>query len=674
MSANGTVELTETEALQRQLKMRELQVGQLSDTVELFQERLAELELALEDTGWLRFATGQDYEFSRAGLKKMMRLARFSYLKNPLIRNAVEVQKHYVWGQGVHIASQIDPVDELIQAFMNDKNNARELFSHVARMGREVQLTVEGNLFFVLFANVSTGFVRVKSVKVDQITQIICNPENEHEPWFYQRTWTPAQAADWSDLPANNEAREKNVLYPDYRLISEGDYSSVPSPRPTKFQGMDIAWDQPMYHVKVGGLPDMRFGVPEIYAALDWARAVKEDLEDYATVKRALARFAWNLVVKGGKAAVTSAKTKLSTTMAVDDQDFKELNPPAVTGSTFIGAKEAAELQPMRTAGSQPSPDEGRRLWLMAAAGSGIPEVMLAEDADVGNYATSKSLDRPTELKMRDRQTLWADVIRDLIDYCIDSTVKAPSGKLPGKVVEDPYTGEEKVLLADDPETGEEMSREIEVTFPAILQKDVLPHVQAIVQAATLNGQASAGTIDDRTVAKLLLGALGEDEINDMLDELFPENYTTDLGKDNQLQPVMLPSGLPPQPGSLGPQPVAPAPTQESIALALREFRESIEAVLGRVELLDGEEDELDEKSVAGHPHPHRGHPGSHRGAGHAALVAHLRTHHPGVATTGKSHRQLRTAHGSSHAHNAHVGHTHATSTGTAPLSAPVRS
>jgi hypothetical protein len=63
----------------------------------------------------------------------------------------------------------------------------------------------------------------------------------------------------------------------------------------------------------------------------------------------------------------------------------------------------------------------------------------------------------------------------------------------------------------------------ISVDFPAILEHDMLPRVQAIVQAATLNGQQTAGTMSDRTLIQLLLKALNVDNADALLDEILPE-------------------------------------------------------------------------------------------------------------------------------------------------------
>ena len=127
-----------------------------------------------------------------------------------------------------------------------------------------------------------------------------------------------------------------------------------------------------------------KFGIPDVYAALDWARAYKEFLENWATISKALARFIWNLQVKGGSRSVTAGKTKLNTTLTTNTTTG-ETNPPSTTGAMFIGSGE--DISPIRTAGAQTSPEQGRRLLLMVAAGVGLPETFFG-DVATGNLAT----------------------------------------------------------------------------------------------------------------------------------------------------------------------------------------------------------------------------------------------------------------------------------------------
>jgi len=357
-----------------------------------FTERLAELELALEDKAWMRLSGEGHTEFSRQALKIICWLSRSFYLKNPLITRGVDVQKHYVFGQGVTITAEDADVDEVVQDFLADAKNKAELTSHQSMLGKEVELAVDGNLFFVFFRKRGNGRTRIRTIPVDEIEDIITNPEDAKDPWFYKRVWTSRKVAlDSGEI----DQETKTVYYPDWRYVPKEQEGSKPS----KIGDHEVDWSTPVYHIRVGGMPSMRFGVPETYPALDWAKAYKNFLEDWSTIVRAHARFAWNVTAKGGKTGIAAAKAKLESTIVSDDA--AEANPPPTPGAAFI-AGEGANISPIRTAGATTSAEDGRRLLLMVTATFGFPETFFG-DASVGTLATAKSLDRPTELKISSR-------------------------------------------------------------------------------------------------------------------------------------------------------------------------------------------------------------------------------------------------------------------------------
>lgn len=472
------VALTESDVLRRASIIQE--AAELNN--EVLRERLAELELALEDQGWLRVAADGAHEFSPDGLRKIRALSRINYIKNPLINRAVTLQASYVFGQGINIGSKDKATNDFIQAFMDDPMNKAELTSHQSRILKEIDLEVLGNIYFVFFADASSD-VKVRTIPVDEIDDIICSPEDSKEPWYYKRSWSRrtfnVTNGEWLSEPQTD-------YYPDWRY--------EPAARLMAIAGRPIHWESPVYHVKVGGMSGWKYGVPETYAALDWAKAYKEFLEDWSSIVRAYARFAWSLTVTGGRSGVAAAKTRLGTTLGIGNGG--ETNPAPVAGATFITTP-GQTMEPIRTSGATTSAEDGRRLLLMVAAATGWPESFFG-DVSVGTLATAKSLDRPSELKMLDRQTLWVGIHQDILEYA-----RRKKGLVGGT---------DRAMKVEGGETPN-----IDVGFPPLLEHDVAESVKAIVMAATLDGKADAGILPMEHVAKLLLDALGEDDIDEIL-------------------------------------------------------------------------------------------------------------------------------------------------------------
>jgi lipocalin len=480
--------------------------AQALDTIDLLQERLAELEFALEDEGWVRMTLEGEVEFSRDGLRKIIAIARLMFLKNPLIGRAVRVKTQYVWGQGVEVQVADEAINELIQEWMDDEHHQKVWFGAQARTAKWHTLHHDGNLFFVLFPNSITGNVKVRTIDVDEITEIVCNPEDRTDVWFYRRVWT----ATSFDIDRGTEVSESHeAWYPD-RLHRPA------FQRPT-IGGKPVRWESPIFHVKVGGLDQQRFGLPTFYAAIDWAKAYKSFLEDWATIVRSLSRFAWKMTAKKGK--VNSSADRLATTVR-PATGGQETNPAPVAGSAFVHA-EGTDLTPINKSGATVDADDAKALRLMVASGTDLPDTLLSGDPDQGTLATAKTLDRPTELTALSEQELAAYIDRTLINYQIDQWIIAPNGPIAGTVTRQPGTGRVKVELPD------ETDRTVTVSFPPILEVDPKAMLEAITMAA------GTELVPDEVVLRLMLVALGVNDVDEIIDQL-PEILAAQAERRNE--------------------------------------------------------------------------------------------------------------------------------------------
>jgi hypothetical protein len=479
-------------------------------------ERLAALEMALESQGWRVLSGMADNEFSREGLRDITQFARIMAIKNPLIKRGVQVQRLYVFGQDFNVTAEDGDIDDLLTDFWDDSGNQAELTSHQALGQKETELQTDGNLFFVFFPNTVTGRVRVRSIPFEEVADRVSNPDDAREPWYYLRVWTQT----WIDADGVTQTRQARAYYPDWRYN--------PTAKPQSLGGVTILWDAPVFHVRVGGYSNWKFGLSEVYDAIDWARAYKEFLEDWSSIVRAYRKFAFQLTTPGTKGALDAAKAKLGGVLgAAAAADM----PPGV-GSTFIGGPNA-KIEPVRTSGATVGAEDARRLLLMVAASFGLPETYFG-DASVGTLATAQSLDRPTELKMLDRQTLWADVLRAIHDYVLLWAVKAPRGPLRGlgRVA----TAVEDGLIREAVAWNNGVDSHVAVTFPPIVSDDLTVKVGAIIDAATLRGQALAGTVELPQLAAMLFAALGVKDSDELLAQMFPD------GRVPEAEPAALPA------------------------------------------------------------------------------------------------------------------------------------
>jgi len=455
-------------------------------------ESIAQLELSLEDVGWRRILGRSEYEFTRWGIQQIILICRLFRIKNPLIQRGILVSSYYVFGRGFQVVSKDETANEELKFFFNDPRNSAAIGLQ-AMIEHESTLYTDGNIFWALFASVEDGRCVVRTIDAIEMQEIITDPDDCSVPWFYRRQWNQ-KAFD----PATGVTRTE---------MMEGWYCAI-NHDPVgvrEINGKPLMLDnagQPVriHHRKDGGLPKWLFGCPRAYAAIDWARAYKGRLEDYATIVKQLSRFAWDVETKGGAPAIAALKNTLATTLGNDGTSY-ETNPSPNVGSSFISGP-GNKLRAVDAAGKTPPPEEGRRLAHMVYMVFGLPETFFA-DVSVGTLATATSLDRPTELKFLTHQGMWKEDLEVIAKFVLASSASAPRGRL-----------REAAKKAE--------TIDVNVVFPPILEGDIPAEIGAIVNAMTLGTQAVIG-VDEREGVRLLLEKLGVADPETVLAAMYPD-------------------------------------------------------------------------------------------------------------------------------------------------------
>lgn len=453
----------------------------------LLEESMVDLELALEDAGWQRLGVNAAHEFSRAGLRRSAQVARIMVTANPLIRRGVNLRIAYVWGGGVTIVARAagddggQDVNAVVQAFLDDDGNRAALTSNQAHEESERALGTDGNRFIACFTNPRTGRVQARTIPADEVEDVITNPEDRDDPWFYLRQWTAQVVEPGSAGGTRTRKETRRALYPALR--------HRPAIRPRSIDGIPVQWDAPVKHVSVNRLDGWKFGIGDAYSAISWARGYKEFLEDWARLVKALSRFAWRATGdKRGKAQAMAARARQAASTSTTGQ------PNDVGATAVMGPGQHLEAIPK--SGATIDSQSGKPLAAMIAAGLDVPLTMLLADPGVtGARATAETLDHPTELMAGMRRTLWADTLRDILGYVIDQAVKAPAGPLSGTIRRDD-NGREVIELAGD------TPRTIDVDWPDLTETSLDTLMAAVEKADGI------GKLPPLLIVKLILQAL----------------------------------------------------------------------------------------------------------------------------------------------------------------------
>lgn len=457
--------------------------------LEVLQESVRDLSLQLEDRGWKRVGSDDENTMTREALVQAAQDGRALAVAHPLVRRGISLRTSYVHGQGgpqLSVESEDETVNEVVQQWWTARENQNALTGPEARARLERSLSTDGNVFIASFTNPVDGRVTNRTIPFEQITRIITNPEDRGQVWFYERTYSKRAEA------FSTTEESVTVLYPDLAY--------APRIRPHRINGHAVLWNQPVRHVKVNDLDGWEFGIGDTFPIAPYARGYRDFLNDWLKLMKSLSQFAWRGTAEGKRAQ--RARQALSRA-----QQGIPGNDGSV-GATYISGQ-GEGLEAIPKTGATIDADSGRPILAMIAAGLDVPVTMLSTDPGItGARSTAETLDEPMYRAMRARQDVWAGVFIDLAEYRIEQAVRA--GKLPGTVVRDPWTQTDYAELSGDRPI-------IHCDWPDLSTASVDDAVKAIKDAD------ATGKIPPLVIARLLLTALGVEDIDDVLEELTDE-------------------------------------------------------------------------------------------------------------------------------------------------------
>lgn len=477
-----------------------------------------DIELALQNVEWRREINMSWLEFSRWGIQQIILISRLYYIKNPLVRRAIDVCAVYVFGRGVENTSTDPDANDVLKEFY-ERN--KKTLGPAALFRLQKRKYYDGNLYFCFHADlVTSGQVDVRTIDATEVQEIITDPEDSEQEILYLREW---EDVDLDFVTGATRKVMKKAWYPalGYDAIA----------KPLKIGAYPVNWEAPIMHRRCGEVGKWKMGVPRIYPALDWAKVSREYLEACLTLAKSHAQIAWSFVTKGGQGAVEGVKQSLQTTVnAAPGNSLWDQNPTPVNAA-IVGMGTGTDLSMVASRGQGLDPAEVKEYRNMVGMCVGIPPTWLG-DMETANLSTATTLDRPTELGFRAEQIEWEEDFTTIDKYVLQVSLGATKGKLreargAGNVV--CITEAPRKLLPDGRRVYDEAAKpkddeiQVRVTFPAIREGDLPNIVLAITNAMTLQNKGGQIVgIDEKVGVRLLYEAFGVEDAEDILEEQYP--------------------------------------------------------------------------------------------------------------------------------------------------------
>jgi len=528
-----------------------------------------DVRLMLSNLEWRREINLGWIEFSRWGIQQIILIARLYFIKNPIIQRGINIASAYVFARGVEVSCDDERANDQLTSFFQANS---KVFGKVGLWELEKRLYYDGQIFFAFFSDTqSSGETKVRTIDATEIQEILTNPDDSDEVWYFRRLWTQRVMDETTGGP---RTQTQECWYPALGYTKD----DPPGKRPLEqIQSKPINWDSSLLQMKGGvGISKWLFDVPRVFAALDWAKAARKFLEACLTTQMSHATIAWELSTKGGQQAIEGQKQQLQTTVSAQPgvPGIWDTNPTP-TNAAIAAYGPGTKLSVMNSRGAGGDPKEVREYLNMVAQVIGIPPTFLGE-LETANLATATTLDRPTEIGFEQKQEMWHDTLLIIALHVLGVNAKAPSGKLREAlklrkitIMEAERRADKRGRLVYIKEAADPAKLKVKVSFPAIREGDMPANVKAIVEAMTLDNKGGQITgIDEKTGVSLLFQQLGVEDPEEILELMFPEGeYDPDRTKEILPEPIHKarpdPGGEPQLPG--GKDPPVPTKTQEAI-------------------------------------------------------------------------------------------------------------
>jgi hypothetical protein len=322
-------------------------------------------------------------EWDWATRERVLSNCHAAYARNPVANAAVEFTTDFVVGDGFNLTCKNKQVEEILQAFIDNPDNAIREWERQA----VADLQVDGELVLRYFGKNAEDMVVVPQ-----------------RPWELQ----------WIETEAGFFRRAETYHFQRY-LTKGDDPTGGTETKPEDVPAADIqfvAINRHGYELR---------GRPDLYKMLPWLRADKDFLEDRVRQNKWRGALLWDV----------SVKNAVSSTIANIANRWRK--PPS-PGSNYVHSdNEVVQALSNPTQADDASTD-GRMIRLMILIGARLPEYFFA-DGENANLASSTNQQLPALTKFEAYQQIfvervWGPMFKRVLQAAIDA------GELPEEVEE----------------------------------------------------------------------------------------------------------------------------------------------------------------------------------------------------------------------------------------------
>jgi hypothetical protein len=399
-------------------------------------ERLAEAEVELrgkqrelQDLGYtvLDFVGGNPKDMKAQERRNLVQRARVIWQQDPQYGGQINLLTEFVLGRGIPKPQANDEeVQKIIDRFWDDPDNRRVITSHEAQVRFNTDLSIQSNLFPLVYDDGDDGAVKLGLQDHDTVEEAVVDPDKKLAILYfltrsYDRTWDAEK-----HVYRVSRQRTKVRYYEEFRNLQDAKREDDEGLRkePLPEIPAELIGRGRILHVAINRTLEQNFGIPEVARTIRWLTAYNDLMRARVDMAKAAASIIMRRKLKGGAAAMqqlTSAALMASGQSQTAPPDPYAMGQAARPGSV-LEENDWVEHQPfnLNSGGSGAAQDmAGIRSQL--AVGSGWPDPYIGGEG--GNLSTATQLELRVLKMVEARQQVLEDFIATLIRRAIQRAV-----------------------------------------------------------------------------------------------------------------------------------------------------------------------------------------------------------------------------------------------------------
>lgn len=404
----------------------------------------------------LNYSQGRPQELKATERRRLAQRSRIVWMKDPQAGAACDLMNDFVFGRGMPKPKANDPeVQEVIDEAWEDPDNQLVLTSFEAQLALGTDLSLQSNLFFLLFEDGQDGKVKLGILDHDTVETVVRDPDNRLRILYYlarhfEMEWdyvsdqpkmvgdvkaratvadAPTKLAGDGRPPAFTMPGTGTVRYyehwrnvEDAKQDSDDDVRDLPALCPKEKLG-----DGKVFHVAINRGTEMAFGHPIMDRLLRWFNSYNSFMDARVDIMAASAAFVMKRKVKGTPAQLERMATQaLSRRSALGASPLAEPGFGAQMGPKAAGIiteNDAVSHEDFNINTNAPAAaQDAQMIRSMISAGTRWPQSYYG-DASQSNLATATSLELPVLKAVETRQEVFESIVRFFVDRVIERAV-----------------------------------------------------------------------------------------------------------------------------------------------------------------------------------------------------------------------------------------------------------